>query len=224
LFAGLGAGALPLSDDEEPDDEELDDWAFFGDGAGELPPSDPPPPGPAPGPEAAGARFHWSGREAGRGEVGCAETWAVSRTEGDTAESATAATGGVKPGPANIAQATTIAPTPGAPDRSTTRGTARSRGRLLDGTDTTHPHVGQVRTRPRRKIKKTGRHHLAERGGRSGRARATPCCSTARGSSAPRPDPIGNRGATHAVASPKRQALRYVRSGAHRSPASATGD
>jgi len=154
LFAGLGAAAPPVSDDEEPDDEELDDSLFFGDGAGLLPPSDPPPPGPPPGPAAAGARFHRSGREAGRGEVGCAETWAASRTEGDTAESAVAATGGVKPGPANIAQATTSAPTPGARDQTTTRGT--SRGRLLDGTNTTHPHVGQVRTRPRRKIKKTG--------------------------------------------------------------------
>jgi hypothetical protein len=161
---------------------------------------------------------------AGGGEVGCAEIWAASRTEGNTVAAAATATGGVRPGPANIAPVTSTAPTPGARDQTTTRGTARSGGRLLDGTDTTHPHVGQVRTRPRRKIKKTGRHYLAERGGRSGRTRAPPCCSTARGSSAPRPDPIGNRGATHAVASPKRQALRYVRSGARRSPASAAGD
>jgi hypothetical protein len=169
LFAGLGAGEPPLFDDDE-----LDESFFFGDGAGELPPSDPPLPGPPPGPGAAAARFHRSGREAGRDEVGCTETWAASRALGDAAECATAATGGAKPGPTNIAQATTTAPTPGARDQSTTRGTARSRGRLLDGTDTTHPHVGQVRTRPRREIKKMGRHCLAARGGRSGRTAQRP--------------------------------------------------
>jgi hypothetical protein len=135
---GAGAGA----DDPPPlDDEELDESWCAGEGAGELPPPEPPP-----GPGAGPLRVHCSELDAGPGEDGCTAASATSRTAGDTAESTAPGGGEDNPGPANIAPITRTAPSPGGADETTTLDAARSRGRLVDGSDTTHPHAGQVRT------------------------------------------------------------------------------
>jgi hypothetical protein len=145
LPCGLAAGA---DEPPPPEEDELDELPW-GLGAGPPPPD---PPGPVPGPSVLmrAHRAHRGACQPGPPSVGSTEDSATRRTTGAAVRTVVMAgrSGITIPAiVAIIALVTTIAPTAGAPDATPRRSSARTRGRLVDTTDTITSCSTMVRAR-----------------------------------------------------------------------------